>query len=84
MHDAQQGLGVSSLGITDNGNLSRLRKGVRQGLQPLTEAQQVWFFCKFDSLAGSRFRPYILGIEVPSSHLRKSMIHQRMKDCMNG
>jgi hypothetical protein len=40
-NDAQQGLRVDGVGLTDNGNLSRLREGIRQCLQQLPEAQRI-------------------------------------------
>jgi hypothetical protein len=41
-NDAQQGLRVGAVGFTDNGNLSRLRKGIRQRLESLPKAQRYW------------------------------------------
>ena len=40
-NDAQQGLRVGRVGITDNGNLPRLREGIGQRLEPLPKAQRI-------------------------------------------
>jgi hypothetical protein len=41
VNDIQQGLRIDGVGITDNGNSSRLRKGIDQRLEPLPKAQRV-------------------------------------------
>ena len=40
-HNAQQALRVNALRFTDDGNLSWLRKGIHQRLEPLAKAQRI-------------------------------------------
>jgi hypothetical protein len=40
-NDAQQGLRVSALRLADNGNLSLLREGIHQRLEPLPKTQRI-------------------------------------------